>query len=59
MEFVNSLPEIEPRSLGATLGDVDPEGMPVEIFIDIKCFLIYLPPMTTDFASRASFGANA
>ncbi|KAJ5227991.1 hypothetical protein N7489_008699 [Penicillium chrysogenum] len=26
-EFVNSLPEIEPRSLRATLGDVDPEAV--------------------------------
>lgn len=46
MEFVNSLPETERRSLGATLGDVDPEGMPVGIFTDIKCFLIYLPLLT-------------
>ncbi|OQE18058.1 hypothetical protein PENFLA_c022G10659 [Penicillium flavigenum] len=27
MEFINSLPEIEPRSLGATLGDIDPEAV--------------------------------
>lgn len=44
MKFVDSLPETEPRSLGATLGDVDPEGMSVEILIDIKCLLICLPP---------------
>ncbi|KAJ6143746.1 hypothetical protein N7471_003199 [Penicillium samsonianum] len=27
MKFVDSLPETEPRSLGATLGDVDPEAI--------------------------------
>ena len=45
MQFVNSLPEAEPQSLRATLGDADSEGMPVKIFIDIKFLLIYLPPM--------------
>lgn len=45
MKFVNSLPEAEPQSLRATLGNVDSEGMPVKIFIDIKFLLIYLPPM--------------
>lgn len=43
MKFVNSLPETKPRSLGAILGDVDPEGMLVEIFMDIRCPLIHLP----------------
>jgi p38 MAP kinase len=45
MKFVNSLPQSKPRSLGDTLGDVDPEGMPVQIFIDTKCLLIYLHSM--------------
>ena len=42
MNFVNSLPEAESKSLRATLGDVDSEGMPIKIFIDIKLLLIYL-----------------
>lgn len=44
MKFVNSLPEAEPQSLRATLGEVDSEGMPVKIFIDLV-LLIYLHPM--------------
>lgn len=45
MNFVNSLPGTESRSLGTILGDVDPEGMALQIFSDTRCPLVCLAIM--------------